>query len=99
VDIGNLDPESFASASFRMYTNEDLWKNCQKQGEYLLRHYFSKSRMLNTLENSLLKSFNERNGLNVDWMQELLWQQQFRATEYMSKYLQAKQTIESTRNV
>jgi glycosyltransferase involved in cell wall biosynthesis len=90
IEIKNFNPESFASAAFRLYTNEALWKKCESQGRHILQNFFSKERMLNEIQDSLQNYLRSTSENKVDWVQETLWQQQFRATEYMSKYLQLK---------
>ena len=76
-----------------LYHDQELWGRCQQRGYALLRELYDRTTRLDHVHRAIEES--------VDYMQErrrsdvvgsILWEQQFRSTEYFSKWIELKET-------
>lgn len=77
-----------------LYTDVDVWNQCQAQGFRLLDVLYNKQRTLTTLHESLHARYDNltlwRHSKN--YIGEILWSQSMRSTEYFSRWIELKET-------
>jgi len=85
------DPQEFANRAVQLYKDEELWNNCQENGFEILKNKFSKDlyiakfiEKINYLLNNL-----ERHR-NSNFIGQILQHHTLRSTEYMSRWIEAK---------
>nr|WP_297783882.1 glycosyltransferase [uncultured Allomuricauda sp.] len=85
------DWDEFAQAAVKLYQNQKLWENAQKQGFELLRAFYDKEIFQNQLKKQLqqvTQSLETHRQLN--FMGRLLQHQTMASTKYMAKWIEEK---------
>lgn len=83
--------DNYTDIVAQCYLDSDLWHQYQRNGYQIIQtHFLSsmyRSTLLTTFENTIerLTSIREQ-----DFWQQLLWQQQFAAQKYMSRWIEVK---------
>ncbi len=86
----------FAQLAIQLYTKEELWQEKQMQGFHVLNKLFDKDQNRKNFEHqltSLVENISTRR--TQDFVGNIMWQSNVRATEYMSKFIELKQRIEA----
>lgn len=78
-------PEEFIEACVELYANEVEWERQSKRALHLMQNRFS----ADTWEPRVREILQEGHS-TVDWISEILWQQQFRSTEFFSRWIEEK---------
>lgn len=81
-----------AAAAVQLYSDEQLWQACQRRGFELLRLLYSRQRTLDRVLRAVegaAAEIEERR--SADYVGAMLWQQQLRATEYFSRWIELKE--------
>ncbi|OQR94313.1 hypothetical protein THRCLA_08195 [Thraustotheca clavata] len=79
-------PLNFASQTSQLYNDKELWTTMQSNAFNLCKHYsrdVQKAKWIDVLSTKV----------HDNWIGKVLWSSQFRATEYMSRFIQAKNTL------
>ncbi len=94
AELGYSIPENshnFAKLCAQAYVDEQTWQDIQKRGYDILRSKFDRNTYLALLEQRLTLCLGDisKYRLKNIWYQ-ILWQNQFRATEFMSRWISLK---------
>lgn len=85
------EPAAFADAMRDLYTNEAKWTAAQKTGMAICEERYDRERNANSLMQRLESVLLHKQALRKNnWMGKILWSEKFRATEYMSRFIRAK---------
>ncbi|GAB9464353.1 Glycosyl transferase group 1 [Globisporangium polare] len=85
------EPAAFADAMHDLYANEGKWKAAQKTGMEICTERYDRERNASSLMQRLESVLLHKQTLRKDnWMGKILWSEKFRATEYMSRFIRAK---------
>eukprot|EP00644_Phytophthora_capsici_P006832 jgi/Phyca11/103616/e_gw1.8.48.1 len=85
------NPDTFASEMLRLYNDEMSWDGAQKAAIGACSDRYDYSRNGDSLMERLESAMVEKHELRgKNWMGRILWSENFRATEYMSRYIRAK---------
>ncbi|KAG6611495.1 putative secreted RxLR effector protein [Phytophthora cinnamomi] len=85
------DPQVFVSEMQRLYTDEPSWNAANDAGVSLCSTRYDRSRNADSFMNGVELAMSEKYALREqNWMGRILWSEKFRATEYMSRYIRAK---------
>ncbi|KAG2777287.1 hypothetical protein PC129_g17272 [Phytophthora cactorum] len=85
------DPKAFASEMQRLYNDEPNWSAARDAGVRACSVLYSRSRNADSLMDRIERIMREKHELRQqNWMGRILWSENFRATEYMSKYIRGK---------
>ncbi|EAR08858.1 glycosyltransferase [Reinekea blandensis] len=91
------DAQAFADLSARVYKDPDLWQSLVSAGEQILSQRFRRDEHIVPFVQRVadvradLTSHRHQN-----FWGRLLWQEQFRSTEFMSRWIEAKTQLKST---
>lgn len=88
------DPKEFANKAVQLYADEKLWNNCQQNGFEILKNKFSKDLYLLKFTdkiNYLLNNLEQHR--NNNFIGQILQHHTLRSTEYMSRWIEAKNKI------
>ncbi|GAB4821957.1 hypothetical protein N2152v2_009003 [Parachlorella kessleri] len=89
---GAQTAEQLAVDAVRLYTDEQLWAACQARGFQLLEELYDREHNLGAVRDGVLEALaNLQLRRTLDFTGQLLWQQQFRATEFMSRWIELKE--------
>lgn len=84
---GATTAATVAATAALLYSDERLWRGCQRRGFSLLRQLYDRER---NLERVLAAVGEAQRGLEArrrgDWVGAMLWLQQLRASEYFSRW-------------
>lgn len=81
----------FVALTVAAYTDEVLWTKCVRAGRRSLADLYDARENLDTLINRLRSDPAALDASRrADWISRVLWTQAFRATEYMSRYIELK---------
>jgi hypothetical protein len=86
------DPQGFADAAVRLYTDNVLWEGARAEGRRLLRSLYGAEENLAIIRSAVdtaLSQLDERRERDV--VGAMLWQQTSRATEYFSRWIELKE--------
>lgn len=87
----------FSQKAFQLYTNKEKWNDCHKNSQHVLKSLYSKKRNLDQIQSAIIDailSLDERR--DDDHVSNILWHQSMRSTEYFSKWIQLKETGQSS---
>jgi len=85
------DPEDWITAAARLYQSEDAWKKAQHHISALLNGHFSKEHYLDSFTDKLEQLTHPEARQSMDRLfGALLRHHQHRSTEYMSRWIEAK---------
>ncbi|KAL3663575.1 hypothetical protein V7S43_011462 [Phytophthora oleae] len=85
------NPDTFASEMLRLFSDEPSWNTAQKAAVAACSIRYDSSRNGDSLMERLERAMSEKRELREkNWMGRILWSENFRATEYMSRYIRAK---------
>lgn len=88
------DPVSFASAMSALYANERQWTAAQAAGVAICRTRYDRERNAESLMERLEEALERRQAVREqNWVGRILWSEKFRATEYMSRFIRAKNAL------
>jgi len=85
------NPQEFANKAVQLYTDETLWNSCQENGFEILKSKFSKdlySAKFSEKINYLLNNLEQHR--NNNFIGQILQYHTLRSTEYMSRWIEAK---------
>lgn len=85
-----------ASSAALLYSDPGLWASCQQRGFQLLHLLYDRERNLGQALGSMAavqQQLEERRA--VDFAGGMLWQQQLRATEYFSRWIELKEGLKN----
>ncbi|KAL3151647.1 hypothetical protein ABBQ38_012636 [Trebouxia sp. C0009 RCD-2024] len=86
------DAEEFAANAVRMYTSEEEWHVWQQRGFELLHSLYNKADRLKTVQEAISTAVaNQEQRRRQDFVGQMLWSQQLRATEYFSRWIELKE--------
>ena len=94
---GGTTAGGIAGAAALLYSDASLWRACQQRGFELLRLLYSRERNLGRVHAAVAaaeQQLDERR--RRDFTGAMLWQQQLRATEYFSRWIELKETAAVT---
>jgi uncharacterized ferritin-like protein (DUF455 family) len=87
------DPQAFVQAMKELYFDKNSWYQAQKDGFQLVSEKYDRETNANHLMQTLNKALNNLSKTReANWMGRILWSEKYRSSEYMSKYIQAKNT-------
>lgn len=89
---GGTTAEELAVDAVKLYTDQELWESCQNAGFSLLRRLYDAEGRLAAVHSAIegaLEGLEERRA--QDFVGQVLWQQQMRATEYFSRWIELKE--------
>eukprot|EP00887_Chlorella_sp_A99_P006444 scaffold3.g6444.t1 len=93
---GSDSPEDLAADVARLYCDEALWGRCQAAGFRLLRRLYDGEATLGAVRAAVEGAAAAREARrDADFVGGLLWQQQLRASEFMSKYIELKESMKA----
>ncbi|CEG40006.1 glycosyl transferase group 1 [Plasmopara halstedii] len=85
------DPSLFVREMKCLYNDKSRWHTAQDAGVKLCSTLYNRSQnsdaLMEGIERAMCKKHERR---QQNWMGRILWSERFRATEYMSKYIRAK---------
>jgi len=88
------DEADFIEKAIELYTNKNVWETAQKNGYEIIEKRFKKefyeTDFMNQVEN-LQKNINSHR--NQNFLGQVLQHQSLQSTKYMSKWIEAKNTI------
>lgn len=90
--------QQFAQMAARLYGEESQWQIARRTGADLCRDQYDAIRNGELFCSALSAMGSTRDNANPSaprWIQEMLWHQQFRATEYFSRWIEQKNTGQS----
>lgn len=90
---GGTTAAGIAGAAALLYSDALLWHACQQRGFKLLRLLYSREHNLGRVHaavSAAQRQLGERR--RHDYTGSMLWQQQLRATEYFSRWIELKET-------
>lgn len=88
------DPASFAGAMTALYSNEAEWRSAQSTGAEICRTRYDRERNTSSLMQRLEQALVHKHAARErNWMGKILWSEKFRATEYMSRFIRAKNEL------
>ncbi|PRW59577.1 glycosyl transferase [Chlorella sorokiniana] len=90
---GGTTAGGIAGAAALLYSDASLWQACQQRGFELLRLLYGRERNLGRVHAAVAaaqQQLEERR--RQDFTGSMLWQQQLRATEYFSRWIELKET-------
>ena len=91
------DAQAFADLSARVYLNQDLWQSLVTAGEQILQQRFRRDDHVPRLVQRITQIRDDlHHHRHQNFWGRLLWQEQFRATEFMSRWIEAKTQLKST---
>ena len=84
--------DEFVAGAVSLYTNKALWQQAQSHGNALIQELYQ-AKPLKEKFLTILRSCSEQKQqcLTTHPVSALLWHQQFRATEYFSRWIELKQ--------
>lgn len=83
--------EEFVAAAIKLYSNEKIWQESQRNGFSIIDNYFSRmdyGPLFIARINQLLENFNEER--NANFMGGMLRHHTLKSTQYMSQWIEAK---------
>ena len=93
------DYEDFAAQAIVLYEDEDKWLTEQVKGQQILENEFVYTTHSSALKNKIQTVTQDLNTHRAPlFMQKMLEQTQYRATRFMSQWIEAKQIIEQLRD-
>lgn len=79
-------------ATVDLYSNLESWKICQKRGFQLLHELYDAQMHFAELHQKIHETTIKLNDIRAkDYLGAILWQQQYRATEYFSRWIELKE--------
>lgn len=88
----SIDPRQFADTAINTYTEEPAWLHAQACGYRIARERFSESHWLAKLPEILEQAYRDRHtNRQSNFLGKLLNHHQHRSTEFMSRWIEAKQ--------
>jgi glycosyltransferase involved in cell wall biosynthesis len=85
------DPETFARTAVELYTNAEGWAKVQAQGQHIARKRFSANKWLPRLTQDIETALAQMNeNRKRHFTGRMLRHHQHRSTEYMSRWIEAK---------
>jgi uncharacterized ferritin-like protein (DUF455 family)/glycosyltransferase involved in cell wall biosynthesis len=85
------DPQVFATEMQRLYNDEPLWGAARDAGVAACSSRYDRSRNADSLMERVERAMSDKQvRREQNWMGRILWSEKFRATEYMSRYIRAK---------
>lgn len=89
------DPQAFVTDMQRLYNDEPHWNTARDAGVVACSERYDRSRNADRLMERVERAMSEKHALRENnWMGRILWSEKFRATEYMSRYIRAKNGAE-----
>jgi len=85
------NPQEFANKAVQLYNDEKLWNNCQENGFEILKSKFSKDLYIAKFTekiNYLLNNLEQHR--NSNFIGQILQHHTLKSTEYMSRWIEAK---------
>lgn len=96
-DWGGLivsDEESFVSNAVKLYNDKAEWNERQRSGRSLLKDFFGTNN-LDSLNDAIMDATTNINGRRQrDYTSAMLWQSSSRSTEYFSRWIELKETMQ-----
>ncbi|KAL0047950.1 hypothetical protein WJX82_003974 [Trebouxia sp. C0006] len=84
--------DAFVQDAVRMYRAEEDWHTWQQRGFELLQNLYNKEARLRIVKDALDAALVEKEGRRKsDFVGQMLWLQQLRATEYFSRWIELKE--------
>ncbi|KAL4108408.1 hypothetical protein PRIC1_000124 [Phytophthora ramorum] len=88
------NPETFADEMQRLYHDVPRWTAARDAGVATCSLRYNQSRNADSLMERVERAMSEKHALREhNWMGRILWSEKFRATEYMSRYIRAKNDV------
>ncbi|GMF46877.1 unnamed protein product [Phytophthora fragariaefolia] len=85
------DPQKFVAELHRLYNDKQCWNDAKDASVAACSARYDRSRNADSLMNRVERALSEKHALREqNWMGRILWSEKFRATEYMSRYIRAK---------
>ena len=89
---GGTSAEEVSDAAVRLYTDSQLWKECQSRGFDLLIELYNAEHHFNAIHGEIAKAKEELKSRRArGYVGQMLWSQQMRATEYFSRWIELKE--------
>uniref|UniRef100_K3WLM8 DUF455 domain-containing protein n=1 Tax=Globisporangium ultimum (strain ATCC 200006 / CBS 805.95 / DAOM BR144) TaxID=431595 RepID=K3WLM8_GLOUD len=89
------EPVAFAHAMAELYADEPQWRAAQAAGAAICNARYDKRRNASALMRRLEHALVHKQSLRADnWMGKILWSEKYRATEYMSRFIRAKNGLQ-----
>lgn len=89
------DENDFIAKSIQLYTDENLWSECQQKGFTILEKKFHKKEFSNCFEdriNVLIKHLTTHR--NFNFLGQVFQHQSMQSTKFMSKWIEVKNSIQ-----
>ena len=85
------DPELFAQLVKQAYEDNDYWHQLQSSGYKLLNRHYQYQSFVQDFEDQVRSTINHLDShRHKNFFGRILWQNQFRASEYMSRWIELK---------
>jgi glycosyltransferase involved in cell wall biosynthesis len=85
------DPQEFANKAVQLYNDEKRWNNCQENGFEILKNKFSKNLYESKFRDKInYLGNNLKEHRNNNFIGQILQYHTLRSTEYMSRWIEAK---------
>ncbi|WP_378177528.1 glycosyltransferase [Aquimarina sp. SS2-1] len=92
-------PEEFASAAVRLYQNQNIWYQAQQNGIEIINTRFNKEKFINPFIHYILQlQDNLEEHRTQNFIGSLLQHHTMKSTEYMSRWIEAKNKISDPNN-
>ena len=89
---GGTTAAGIAGAAALLYSDAPLWSGCQRRGFELLRLLYERQRNLGSVHAAVAAAVAQlEQRRRHDYAGAMLWQQQLRATEYFSRWIELKE--------
>lgn len=88
------DEEDFISAASKLYNDKEAWNLSQNNARHLLSVYFDAKTNLSRVHSAIVRAVeNLDSRRSEDFVSAMLWQSSMRSTEYMSRWIELKESI------
>eukprot|EP01098_Paradermamoeba_levis_P008734 TRINITY_DN3611_c0_g1_i1.p1 TRINITY_DN3611_c0_g1~~TRINITY_DN3611_c0_g1_i1.p1 ORF type:complete len:115 (-),score=52.40 TRINITY_DN3611_c0_g1_i1:59-403(-) len=83
--------KEIADDAISLYSNKEMWLEAQNNGHRIVKNVFSREKNFLEFADVITKAEKEKNiSRKRDFVGALLWQNQMRSTEFMSKWIELK---------
>lgn len=89
---GGMNAEEIAEEAALLYSDSQLWEESQSRGFDLLKELYNAKYHFDTIHGAIEKAKEEmKSRRSRGYVGQMLWQQQLRATEYFSRWIELKE--------
>mmetsp|Transcript_12158 Transcript_12158/g.22774 ORF Transcript_12158/g.22774 Transcript_12158/m.22774 type:complete len:468 (+) Transcript_12158:120-1523(+) len=88
------DEQEFIEFATKLYNDKTLWMKCKSAARHLMSKQFDAERNLSIVYDVVVNAAeNLHHRRSIDYLSAILWQNSMRSTEYMSRWIELKESI------